>query len=65
MRIYELLIELPFLRKGAIFYFSYDDGLIHGEENGEPMKYPLRTGLASYLWLLLTENEKYLKEVGK
>jgi hypothetical protein len=63
-KIYELKVDLPFLKKGKRFSFDYDLGWVYGFENVDKrMEYPLREGLAGYLWLLKTENDKYLKEV--
>jgi len=63
MRKYKLLIDLPFLSRGRKFYFDDDTAHVFGDDNGHPNEYPLRTGLASYLWLLKTEGDKYLKEI--
>jgi len=63
MRIFTLNIELPFLRMGKAFSFDYDTGFIYAILDGKVSEYPLRSGLAGYLWLLLTENDKYLSEL--
>jgi hypothetical protein len=61
---FKLMINLPFLRKGSLFDFEYQTAWVYGiEESGERMEYPLRDGLAGYLWLLKTEGSRYLKEV--
>lgn len=62
MREYELKIDLPFLPKGA--KYAFDDETAHVyrlDENDVPFEFPLRTGLAGYLWLLLTERNKYFR----
>lgn len=63
MRIFQLKINLPFLQKGSKFTFEDDTGLVYAILDGKVAEYPLRAGLAGYLWLLLTEKRKYLKEV--
>ena len=59
-RIYELRIDLPFLTKGTLFVFYDSSANVHWIDNGKETEYPLRSGLAGYLWLLLTE-KKYMK----
>lgn len=62
MRIFDLLIDLPFLPKGRRFWFDDDTGYVYAVLDGKMAEHPLRTALASYLWLLLTE-DGYLKKV--
>lgn len=54
-RIFLLLKDVPMLSKGTKFVFYDSTGHVHWVENGAETEYPLRTGLAGYLWLLLTE----------
>ena len=56
---FTLIVDLPFLPKGARYQFDNDTGLVYRVVDGKPFEYPLRLGLASYLWLLLTEKGKY------
>lgn len=58
--IYELIKDLPFLKKGTQFIFYDASGNVTWIDNGKETEYPLRTGIASYLWLLRTE-KKYFK----
>jgi hypothetical protein len=56
MREFELMVDLPFLEKGT--HFIMDDDTSHVfwiTDNGDVSEYPLRPGLAGYLWLLATE----------
>lgn len=59
MREYTLTVDLPFLAKGNTYRFDDETGFIYRVINGEPFDHPLRSGLAGYLWLLLTERDKY------
>ena len=59
-RVYEMRVDLPFLTKGTLFVFYDSSGHVHWIDNGKETEYPLRTGLAGYLWLLITE-KKYMK----
>ncbi len=63
LRTYRLKIELPFLNKGRLFCFEDDMGYVYAVLDGKVAEYPLRTHLAGYLWLLLTEGDKYLEQV--
>lgn len=54
-RVFKLLKGLPMLKKGTLFVFYDSSGFVHWIDNGKETEYPLRTGLAGYLWLLLTE----------
>lgn len=56
---YTLIVDLPFLPKGAVYHFDYDTGHVHRVVDGKPFEFPLRAGLAGYLWLLLTEKGLY------
>lgn len=47
--------ELPMLQKGTLFVFYDSSANVHWLDCGKETEYPLRTGLAGYLWLLLTE----------
>ena len=59
-RVYQLRVNCPFLTKGTLFVFYDSTGFVHWIDNGKETEYPLRSGLAGYLWLLLTES-KYMK----
>jgi hypothetical protein len=64
MRKYKLKIDLPFLPKGSNFYFDDSTDSIYGEESdGRMMKYSLRPELSGYLWLLLSDGNKYFKKL--
>jgi hypothetical protein len=63
-RLFELLIDLPFLRKNRRFYLHDDTGDVYAELEGQRAQYPLRTGLAGYLYLLATE-AKYMKFINR
>ena len=62
MRIFGLKINLPFLPEGAEYAFDDETSFVYRVDGGNVNEFPLRTGLASYLWLLRTEGEKYLIE---
>jgi len=53
-RVFRLIKDIPMLHKG-IFVFYDSTGHVHWIDNGKESEYPLRPGLAGYLWLLLTE----------
>lgn len=59
-RVFKLMVDLPFLSKGTTFVFYDSNALVHWIDEGLETEYPLRPGLAGYLWLLLTER-KYMK----
>lgn len=54
-RVFKLLKEVPFMHKGTLFVFYDSSAHVHWIDNGKETEYPLRTGLAGYLWLLMTE----------
>ena len=56
---YTLIVDLPFLPKGAVYQFDKETGFVYRVVAAKPFEYPLRNGLAGYLWLLLTEKAKY------
>ena len=63
MRNYKLKIDLPFLPKDA--EYAFDDETAHVyrlDDIKKPFEFPLRSGLAGYLWLLLTERDKYFEQ---
>lgn len=60
MRYFELLVDLPFLKKGRVYAFDDDTGNVFSVINGEVASYPLRNGLSGYLWMLLTVSDKYM-----
>ena len=60
VRKFKLLKELPFLKKGTEFIMYDSTGLIHWLDDGKLSEYPLRAGLAGYLWLLSTDG-RYMK----
>ena len=56
--------RLPFLPKGAVYEFDDETGNVYRPEVSEET--PLRSGIADYLWLLLTEDgarKKYLRRL--
>lgn len=57
----KLLVDLPFLKKGSIFEFDDESGKVYSNRL-TGFEYPLRPGLAMYLWLLLTE-KKYMRKL--
>jgi len=57
-----LLKNAPFLKKGTDFIFYDSTVFVYWIENGKETQYPLRTGLAGYLWLLMTE-KGYFKTI--
>ena len=61
---YRLLVDLPMLTKGTYFVFYEATGNINWLNKGVEPEYPLRQGLAGYLWLLRTERE-YMKLISK
>ena len=54
-RVMKLLKNVPMLSKGTLFVFYDSTAHVHWIDNGKETEYPLRTGLAGYLWLLMTE----------
>lgn len=62
MKRYKLTVELPFLYREREFVFDDDTGYVYAVLDNKVSEYPLRTGLAGYLWLLLTEKEKYFED---
>ena len=54
-RVMRLLKNAPFLKKGTDFVFYDSTAFVHWLDNGKETEFPLRTGLAGYLWLLMTE----------
>lgn len=54
-RKFKLLKDIPFLKKGTVFVMYASTGNVHWIDEGKETRYPLRTGLAGYLWLLTTE----------
>ncbi len=62
-RVFELKIDLPFMKKGNLYSFDDELGWVYRcDDGGVRFEYPLREGLSEYLWLLKSENDKYLKE---
>ena len=60
-RVFRLTKDVPMLSRG-LFVFYDSTGLVHWIDNGVESEYPLRPGLAGYLWLLLTE-KGYFKHI--
>ncbi len=60
VRKFKLKIDVPFLKKGDEFWMHDRDGLVYWIDKGKVCEYPLRNGLAGYLWLLCTE-KRYMK----
>jgi len=66
MRKYKVMVEVPFIMKGTIYFFDDESGNVFGiNAQGLPNTYAVRPAIAQYLWLLKTENSKYLREVKK
>lgn len=64
MKKYRLQVELPFMKKGNIYFFDDETGKIYAsEDRQQPNQYSLRNGLTAYLWLLKTEGSRYLRAV--
>lgn len=62
MREYKIIVELPFFPLGAKYAFNDETGHVYRVgDDGKPFEFPLRVGLAGYLWMLLTEGDKYLQ----
>ena len=60
-RVFKLMIDLPFLEKGTLFAMYDSSAEVHWiDHEAHESTYPLRPGLAGYLWLLCTE-KKYMK----
>ena len=56
-----LIKDVPILHKG-LFDFEIETGFVYGvDDNGKTAQYPLRNGLADYLWLLKTEKGYFRK----
>jgi len=64
-RDFKMMIDLPYLKKGKVYYTDYETAEIYGyESDGNVMTIPLRNGLSGYIWLLIASNNKRLiKEV--
>ena len=54
---YRLLKDIPMLKKG-LFEFYPESGLVYKPGS----EYPLRPGLAGYLWLLRTESGYFRRQ---
>lgn len=63
MRKFKLLKDTPMV-SSQIFYFDDETGNVWWEEKGGISEYPLRTGLAGYLWLLLTKKGYFRRIKG-
>lgn len=48
----KLMKELPLFKKGCVYDFEMETGNVYMVEKGKRAEYPLRSGLAGYLWLL-------------
>ncbi len=57
---YRLIKNVPLLRK-SIYFFDTETGHVFGSYKGKQYEYPLRQGLAGYLWLLRTERGYFRK----
>jgi hypothetical protein len=62
------MIDLPYpehFKKGRIFQMDEETANVYAvDEKNEVSIYPLRTGLAGYLWMLRLDGDTYLKEVS-
>jgi hypothetical protein len=57
----KLLVGVPFLPKGSQYWLYDSSGQVFWiDRKGKVSEYPLRTGLAGYIWLLTTE-PKFVK----
>ena len=65
MKIYKLLVDLPFMKRFNLYAFDDEIGRVFLVVDNKVAEYPLRNGLGSYLMLLRMEGNKYLKEVKK
>jgi hypothetical protein len=65
LRVYRLtrdFKEFPYWRKGKMFGFENDTGIVWGMKNKTMTNsFPLRTPLAGYCWLLLSEKGIFKK----
>ena len=60
-RKFKLLKDVPFLPKGTEYIMYDSTGFVHWiTGDGKESEYPLRAGLAGYLWLLCTD-KKYME----
>ena len=56
VNVYQLRVDVPLFVKGRKFHMHTLTGRVFGtEHDGTAMEFPLRPGLAGYLWLLRTE----------
>lgn len=61
LRKVQLLIDVPFLSKGSEYWLYDSTGQVYWiDRKGKISDYPLRQGLAGYIWLLATD-PKYVK----
>ena len=63
-RIIELRVEAPFLPLGSRYLLSDRSGEVFWYDGDKLSEYPLRPGLAGYIWLLATEPE-YVEIIHK
>jgi len=60
-------VSLPMFPKGATYEFEHETAQVYrvDEKTGAIFEYPLRPGLAGYLWLLLYEQHraKFLRKI--
>ena len=64
----KLMVDLQYpewFKKGDKFLMNKETGDVFGYEPSKEswMEYPIRRGIAGYLWLLKTEGNKFLKEI--
>ena len=57
----KLIKDIPMLKKGSIFYFELETGCVWSVIDKKTASYPLRQGLAGYLWLLRLEKGYFRK----
>lgn len=52
----KLIKEVPLFPRGAIYFFEFETGHVYRIDHyGRKSESPLRSPLAGYLWLLMTE----------
>lgn len=52
----KLVKEVPLFQLGAIYFFEFESGNVYRIDHyGKKSETPLRSPLAGYLWLLMTE----------
>ena len=64
MTVYELQVKLPdHFKLGDLFAMEDDTSLVYMVEDNGFAEYPVRQGIAGYLWYLRLFGNKYLQEL--